>query len=114
MRENDSPAEMGRRQEWAEGTSDYSPGLTEFQPRRYGTRSDGGSERSPTLVRGPCCDRHGRAAGEGPVLGQGLKGVAAGGARRLVFERQGLSLERSEWCLSRGSFEICVLWEVAS
>lgn len=32
---------MGRRQEWAEGTSDYSPGLTEFQPRRYGTRSDG-------------------------------------------------------------------------
>lgn len=52
--------------------------------------------------------------GEGPVLGQGLKGVAAGGAWRLVFERQGLSLERSEWCLSRGSFEICVLWEVAS
>lgn len=53
LRENDSPGEMGRRQDRAERTSDYSPDLTQLQPRQHGTRSDRESERSPALVRGP-------------------------------------------------------------
>lgn len=112
LRENDSQVEMGRKQDWAERTSDYSPDLTEFQPSQYGTPSDDDSERSPVLVRSPrvlAVIVMAGAAWEGPVLGQGLKAMAAGSAQGLVFEWQVLSLERSEWCLSPGSFEIYLI-----
>lgn len=53
LRDNDSGVEMGRKQDWAERTSDYRPDLTEFQPRRDGTRSDDDAESRPTPVRSP-------------------------------------------------------------